>query len=255
MRGLALADITAEMLDELRAAKLSEGTKPRTANYVVSVACAILNAAVGWGWILKAPSLKPLKLPPGRVRWLTTKEADRLLAHLSGPLHAMAAFTLETGLRWSNVSGLRWSQVDLEFGTITIAAAEMKGRAGISMPLSQRAQQILREQAGKHRQWVFTSQGRQVQRPPRYAWNRALRGAGIDNFRWHDLRHTWASWHAQRGTPLLTLQQLGGWKSPSMVNRYAHLDTSALWAAVEGFDRWTATRRRPDQEGSASGAV
>jgi len=47
--------------------------------------------------------------------------------------------------------------------------------------------------------------------------------AGIDDFRWHDLRHTWASWHVQAGTPLHVLQELGGWETPAMVRRYAHL--------------------------------
>jgi len=47
--------------------------------------------------------------------------------------------------------------------------------------------------------------------------------ASIHNFRWHDLRHTWASWHVQQGTPLAVLQELGGWESAEMVRRYAHL--------------------------------
>jgi integrase len=55
------------------------------------------------------------------------------------------------------------------------------------------------------------------------AWKQALKRAGIVDFRWHDLRHTWASWHVQAGTPLHILQELGGWESPDMVRRYAHL--------------------------------
>jgi len=51
---------------------------------------------------------------------------------------------------------------------------------------------------------------------------------GLTNFRWHDLRHTWASWHAQDGTPLHVLQELGGWKSAEMVRKYAHLSTVHL---------------------------
>ena len=64
------------------------------------------------------------------------------------------------------------------------------------------------------------------------AWYKALGRAGIDNFRWHDFRHTWASWHVQGGTPLNVLQELGGWASYSMVLRYAHLaaDHLAPWA-------------------------
>ena len=60
------------------------------------------------------------------------------------------------------------------------------------------------------------------------AWYGGLKRAGIDNFRWHDLRHTWASWHVQNGTPLFVLQELGGWESVEMVRRYAHLAADHL---------------------------
>lgn len=60
------------------------------------------------------------------------------------------------------------------------------------------------------------------------AWRKVLVKAGIENFRWHDLRHTWASWHVQNGTPLNVLQELGGWESTDMVRRYAHLSASHL---------------------------
>lgn len=65
------------------------------------------------------------------------------------------------------------------------------------------------------------------------AWTNALKRAGIDNFRWHDLRHTWASWHVQNGTSLQELQQLGGWSSFEMVLRYAHLSGDALRTAAD----------------------
>jgi integrase len=55
-----------------------------------------------------------------------------------------------------------------------------------------------------------------------------LKRVGIENFRWHDLRHTWASWHIQEGTPLHVLQELGGWSSPEMVQKYAHLSSEHL---------------------------
>lgn len=59
-------------------------------------------------------------------------------------------------------------------------------------------------------------------------WYAALARAGIEDFRWHDLRHTWASWHVQGGTPLYALQEMGGWESPEMVRRYAHLTADHL---------------------------
>ena len=65
------------------------------------------------------------------------------------------------------------------------------------------------------------------------AWYKALKRAGIEAFRWHDLRHTWASWHVQQGTPLFALQELGGWESSEMVRRYAHLAAEHLASYAE----------------------
>jgi hypothetical protein len=88
---------------------------------------------------------------------------------------------------------------------------------------------------------VFTFKGKPVVQVSTAAWYKAMRRAGIENFRWHDLRHTWASWHVQSGTPLNVLQELGGWASYAMVQRYAHLaaDHLAPWA-----DRLTESRTR-----------
>ncbi|WP_353188957.1 site-specific integrase [Pseudomonas sp.] len=238
LQGMPIADISHAVLEELRNQKLEDGAGPRTANYLVGIVSTVLTAAAGWGWVNSAPRIKPLRLPPGRVRWLTHAEARLLLQELSQPLRDMAAFTLETGLRWGNVAGLSWRHVDLSRRVVTFSAAEVKGRSGLVVPLTSPAAQILDLNRGRHPRWVFISQGKRVGRPPRLSWYGALQRACIEDFRWHDLRHTWASWHAQRGTPMLVLQQLGGWKSPSMVARYAHLDTSSLRAHVDAFSDW-----------------
>jgi integrase len=70
---------------------------------------------------------------------------------------------------------------------------------------------------------LFTYKGKPIQKADTKAWRQALARAGIKNFRWHDLRHTWASWHVQNGTPLHILQELGGWSEIGMVQRYAHI--------------------------------
>jgi integrase len=69
------------------------------------------------------------------------------------------------------------------------------------------------------------------------AWERALRRTGIENFRFHDLRHTWASWHVMSGTRLQELMELGGWKSFEMVLRYAHLAPEHLANAAKRIER------------------
>lgn len=100
---------------------------------------------------------------------------------------------------------------------------QAKARKAIAVPLNSSAMQIVHKQVGKRPESVFTYAGKPVYQVSTKAWYRALERAGIADFRWHDLRHTWASWHVQGGTPLFALQELGGWETASMVRRYAHL--------------------------------
>jgi integrase len=86
----------------------------------------------------------------------------------------------------------------------------------------------LNKRLGKHATHVFSYRGVPITQVSTKAWYAALDRAGIKEFRWHDLRHTWASWHVQQGTPLFALQELGGWESAEMVRRYAHLAADHL---------------------------
>jgi integrase len=76
-------------------------------------------------------------------------------------------------------------------------------------------------------------------------WKAALEKAGITDFRWHDLRHTWASWLRQDGETLDRIQELGGWEDESMVRRYAHLDVSHLSSSARRLERMVT--RVPDR--------
>ena len=80
---------------------------------------------------------------------------------------------------------------------------------------------------------MFTYKDEPIKRIWSYSWRNACRRAGIKDLRFHDLRHTWASWHAQAGTPLSVLQELGGWRTTAMVQRYAHLTVRNLIAYAE----------------------
>ena len=92
---------------------------------------------------------------------------------------------------------------------------------------------------------MFTYQGQPVNRCNNHAWRKALKRAGIGDFRWHDLRHTWASWHIQAGTPLHVLRELGDWSGMDMVTRYAHLGGQHLqaYAAAIETPQGTLTER------------
>ncbi|MBN8759493.1 MAG: integrase [Thiobacillus sp. 65-69] len=224
-----LRDINRDLIDRIMAAKKAEGVANSSVNRVLEVVRAILRKAANeWEWLDRVPYFRMLPEPKRRIRWLTREEAARLLAELPEHLQAMVRFSLETGLRKSNVTGLLWSQVDLERRCAWVHADQAKARKAIAVPLSSAAVVVVRGQLGKHQTHVFSYRGKPVAMPNNSAWEKALKRAGIENFRWHDLRHTWASWHVQAGTPLHVLQELGGWESVEMVRRYAHLSSEHL---------------------------
>jgi integrase len=99
---------------------------------------------------------------------------------------------------------------------------DMKNGNPQAIPLNDDAMRVLLVRYEIHPVYVFTYKGSKITQVSTAAWYKALERAGIQDFRWHDLRHTWASWHVQGGTPLLALQELGGWESSEMVRRYAH---------------------------------
>jgi len=190
---------------------------------------AILGKCVNeWEWLDRVPQVRMLKEPTRRIRFLTREEARRLLAELPEHMANMAAFTLATGLRRANVTGLQWTQVDLVRRLAWIHPDQAKARKAIAVPLNAEAVVLIRKQVGKHPTHVFCFNGKPVVQVSTKTWYRAMERAGITDFRWQDLRHTWASWHVQQGTPLHALQELGGWESAEMVRRYAHLTAEHL---------------------------
>jgi integrase len=223
-----------------RAAELVEAKAhtPATRNRYIATLRAILKKAAGvWEWLDRAPKLMTYQEPKQRIRWITREEAETLLAQLPEWLAAMARFALATGLRQANVYGLEWSQIDLERRVAWVHPDQAKARRAIGVPLNEDAVGVIRKQLGKHLKRVFVdAEGRPLDvwsNDARKGWETACKRAEIEDFRWHDLRHTWASWHVQRGTPLYVLKELGGWQTLEMVNKYAHLSSEHLSSYAE----------------------
>ena len=222
-------EINKSLIDIIKQDKLSTGVSNATVNRHLGLLKAILRCAKDeWEWIDTIPAVKLLPEPVTRLRWLTHNEVDRLLKELPVHLGAMVRFSLATGLRESNVTGLQWSQLDMKRHCAWIHPEQAKAKKAIAVPLSSDALLVIREQLGKNDTYVFTYKGKPVTRANNHAWRKGLIRAGIVDFRWHDLRHTWASWHVQNGTPLHILKELGGWAELTMVMRYAHLSSDHL---------------------------
>lgn len=194
---------------------------------------SILNRARRAGWLATVPTIPRFQVTPGRVRWLTHEDWQRLEPLLPQHLRQLARFTLATGLRRHNATHLRWDKVDMQRRVAWVSAEHVKQRQALGIPLNNDAMAVLTEQSGLHPEWVFTYRGMPVTQTATRVWREALAKADIADVTWHDLRHTWASWHVMNGTRLEELQRLGGWKTMDMVLRYAHLSPEHL-ASVAG---------------------
>ncbi|MBA2657318.1 MAG: site-specific integrase [Tatlockia sp.] len=233
-RNKLLIEIDQDLIETIAKARENTGVSPTTVNRMLEVVRAILNKAQKeWGWLFLVPNIRMRVIDDRRLRWLSYEESKRLISELPSHLGDMMLFTLATGLRQSNVTGLKWENIDLEKCFTFVDADESKTKKAIPVPLNSQAMQIIRLQLYKHPIYVFTYKGNPITRCNNHAWRKALDRAGIKDFRWHDLRHTWASWHVQNGTSLHELQQLGGWSNYETVLRYAHLSTKHLQQAAE----------------------
>jgi integrase len=231
LNGLELKAIKREVLDKITTSRKAAGVTNATVNRTQEILRAILRKACNeWEWLDRVPFIRMLPEPKKRIRWLTREQANALTAALPPHIAAMAEFSLQTGLRRANVFGLEWSQIDLPRKMAWIHPDQAKARKAIPVPLSTVALKILNNQKdqNQHPTHVFSNDHKKINRINAKTWKRALKQAGIENFRWHDLRHTWASWHVQNGTPLYVLQELGGWASSEMVQQYAHLSSEHL---------------------------
>ncbi len=231
-----LDEITLDVVDQIRAAKLKEVSKPTVNRYLALVRAVLLRARDEWEWVDKVPKVKLFKETNSRERSLTVAQAKGLLAELPEHQREVVLFALATGLRQSNVLRLEWGQVNLERRHAWIHGWQSKNRRPISVPLNDAALAVLKRQEGKHEERVFTFRGKPIHQANTKAWRAALKRAGIENFRWHDLRHTWATWQRQAGTPTHELQRLGGWRTGAMVERYAHLAPDHLAVAASRLD-------------------
>lgn len=157
------------------------------------------------------------------------KQVQAVMARLPEHQREVVLFALATGLRQRNILDLAWDRVDLARRIATIGEGDTKNGEVLGFPLNEIAVAVLDRQQGKHRTHVFTYRGKPLRTAKTRAWRGALKACGTKDFRWHDLRHTWATWLRQNDVPTWVLQELGGWKSESMVRRYGHMSVKRRW--------------------------
>ena len=226
-------EIDRELVDQMRALKAEE-TSESTANRYMALLRAILKRCVDdWKVLESAPKVPMYAQAEQEPRWLTPQEFSRLEAQLPPHLKAAAQFSVLTGLRMRSMLSLTWDQVDFKKKTAWVSASEMKAGKTLGIPLSIDAVNVLKKQpVVENVPWVFSWRSARIGDCNTKAFQDAVTRAKLGPLRWHDLRHTWASWAVQSGATLQQVMQLGGWKSLTMVMRYAHLAPDHLAAAA-----------------------
>ncbi len=250
----------------LRGLREGDGAvSPATCNRYRDRISGIYRRAIRLGLVQHNPAhgIRKAKEAGGRVVYLTADDEAAIRDQLAPALRPLFAFSLHTGLRWSEQAALRWCDVDMLAGVVTVARS--KNGHSRRVPMDSLVASLLVD-LGASRGPQDASDGlvfggvayRTVCRAFTNAVTRAsaaLRDAGkdasrLDGYTWHGNRHTFASRLVMAGVDLRAVQELGGWKTLKMVQRYGHLSPDHLRAAVE---RLVTTPSSVDGEVSATG--
>lgn len=220
--------------------KAAPRVSPRTVNARLVRLRAVVNMA-GAKWQRQVPTidwnLHRVKEPPARARYLSPQEVDRILAHAAAHLKPGIVFALYTGIRLDNCIGLDWSQVDLGRREVTV---RQKGDRVHVVPLIEPVFVMLANLGPRERGPVFTwkpcpTAPARPLKSWRKAWRRAQERAGVDPVRWHDLRHTCASWMLWKGVGLKAVGDVLGHASIATTMRYAHLETDSKRKSLDAI--------------------
>jgi integrase len=229
LQGAPLAEVTRDNILRIRELRRRQ-VSAATVNRELAVLRFVLNRCVtDWAMLDSAPKVPLFRVERLEPRWATREQVHALLAQLPPHLRDMTILACATGLRRSNITGLEWKRIDTDRRVAFIPASEAKGGRTITVPLNADALAVLERWRAKHERYVFVFRKRApIKQVSTRRWREAVKSVGLEGFRFHDLRHTWASWQVQAETPLSHLQELGGWASFSMVQRYAHLSPGHL---------------------------
>jgi integrase len=234
---------------QYEAYRIGKGKKPATVQKELKLLGRMCNLALKkWKWLKESP-LSLIDLPKvnnNRVRYLSNVEYKNLFKVLDGDavpqwLRPMVIVSLNTGLRESNVLHMEWSWINLSSRLIFIGGEHMKNEENIGLPLTKEAFETLKGmQKAKHiaAHLVFHDNGQRIY-PVKLqrAFREACKLSQIQNFHYHDLRHTFASYVRQKGVDLHTIQKLLGHKDGRMTQRYAHLSVDNLRSAISVLDK------------------
>lgn len=246
---LFLLDVTSAVVSDARdrlAAEPDRFGRKRSAatinRYLAALSHVFTVGKTEFEWTEDNPMtrIRKQREPRGRVRFLSDDERDRLLSKCrekSQVIHLVVVIALSTGMRRSEIMGLTWGDVDLVRGQLTLH--ETKNGERRVVPLRGHALSMVKEWS-KYRhidtRLLFPSKDRTKPLDIRRPWEESLEAAGIEDFRFHDLRHSAASYLAMNGANLAEIAEILGHKTLAMVKRYAHFSEVHTGRVVESMN-------------------
>jgi len=206
-----------------------------TKNRYLATMRRILNLASEWEWISRVPKIARFEEPSERVRWEPRPVILAFAQALSLEwMRDLCLAAVATGMREDELLSLEPKHIDLPQSNAWVVAENAKSGFARAVPLNADAKAIFERRIRTAQRYVFErrprdgKEVRKISQNDARCFQRACAKIGLQDFHFHDLRHTWASWHVQSGTPLMVLKELGGWETIEMVQKYAHLAPSHL---------------------------
>lgn len=248
--GLPLKDIAPIHVERIRKNMRDKGRAPRTVHRVVQIVRQVFNHCVRMG--LYSGNIPTSKLSPApkkdgsRQRFLSREEAHRLLDDLAGrsiDLHDQALLSLHCGLRAGEIFGLTWADVDTKNGLLTLRDTKAGPTRHAYMTAAVK-QTLLSRKRGNPSELVFPPRSGERREQISKSFGRAVKALGLNDgisdprqkVVFHSLRHTFASWLAMAGVPLITVARLLGHSTTQMTERYSHLAPDHMREAVKALE-------------------
>lgn len=238
--GRVLRSITLADVESYQSRLLASGLKPATVNRRIACLKHMINKAHDWEYIdneaaAKIRKVKLIQEDNTRLRFLSAEEVNRLIAVSPPQLKPIVTTAVNTGMRKGEILGLTWDKVDLKHGFIILGDDVVKTGRGRQIPINNPLMIVLKALFVQRRlnvPFVFPSPSGGAYVAINAPFKTACKKAGIKDFHFHDLRHTFASQAVMGGADLASIQKLLGHSNISMTMRYSHLSKDHLSKAV-----------------------
>ncbi len=238
---MKINDLHSRIVEQLQSSKLKDGKKPATINRLTSCLKHMINKGFEWNMatenaVREIRKVKQLKEDNKRLRYLTIEECQKLLDCCPYHLRQIVTVALHSGMRRGEIFSLKWNQVDLQNGFILLDKTKSGFRREI--PINSTLEMLFNSiPRGFDNDYLFTNKDGKPYSDIKHSFTTAVKKAGIHDFRFHDIRHTFASHLIMQGIGITSVKELLGHSDIKMTLRYAHLAPGYKRKAVNTLDK------------------